>query len=128
MKKLILGLCVIGNLMFGVAAREVIFSGTNPMPSTYTAGNTQSMIASELLSVKHMRINNQGNWDMVCTIYNLPYNNAPSNNAVGVKSANFTVVSSESLYLRDINISRGNLWCHGDGASVTYGKLHFLAW
>jgi hypothetical protein len=128
----LLMLCVSVGL-YANDGRHVVFTSGNSLPVTYGTGS-QSLVASEMFSMKHLNLTNRSNYSIACLSVagdvgsNTPFAaNAPATPPNGREGREIFLAASESVRLMDFYPSE-NLFCRGEFAPVTSGDLYMNAW
>jgi hypothetical protein len=126
MKPLALLLTLFVTNLWAGTGRRVTFSSGSPMPTAYSASNSQSFIASEILSMSNISLTNSSSYAIDCIFSNnniTPVNGSGS----GIQSVEIFLQASEQLRMHNYVPGR-NLFCKGSTAGPTNGQLTFNAW
>jgi len=122
---LILTLCAVDS--WALTSRHVILTAASPMPTTYSASNTKSLIMSEMGSIKYINFVNYTNFSVQCLFTRDAVNNptTPSDNNVQ-QFQTVSLSASEKLKL-DLSYPTKQLFCRGETGSPV-GDFYVNAW
>lgn len=122
----ILMLCSINS--YAADGRHITLSASSPMPANYSASNAQSLIVSEMYSLRHLAIVNYTQASLVCLNVDGPYSvNTPPQLRNGIEGKELILAASEHMLLHDYFPSP-NLYCRGENGAVPAGDVFVNAW
>jgi len=124
--KVIFGILVLLSVnAFAGFTRRVTFTVGSPMPTSYSASDAKSLIASELLAHRNLSLVNYTGYDIDCVFGNSS-STAPTVLLSQVPNG-ISLVASEHVVLNNFMTSK-NMYCKGTNAAVVSGTLTIIGW
>lgn len=120
MKKLLFLILAVTPI-FALKSRQVVFSAANPLPTSYSTSNTQSLVLSEVGTSNKNLIFLTTATDVVCHL------SGKASNTVPTSSQEVFLVASEPMPIKDIG-GVANIYCKSSTAAKTTGWLSVLAY